>query len=230
MTTVADDPTDARFTLHPEVRECPRCEAPTWGHAECASCGLTLDDRTLESYRARAVAARQWQSLALGALVIAVVCTVAGAAAGYALGARGSDVAARNATRTSAQETATVFRALPRQARFQLHATQLQFLFAPEVLEPAAIRFSPVAVPNQPKPAGTDDLTFVARSDSGWRQLTPDERQLLLVALVRKHQAFLGLAGAADSARCAVVMATRLPDGSERILAIRDRRGQIYVN
>ncbi len=221
-------PIEQAFNQHAEVRECPRCTAETWGRPECPACGLVLDDATLESYATRVAQGKRTQLLALAAIGIALFAGFGGIAFGYALGKR-SVVVERAATMAvRAEETATVFRALPRRVRFQLHATQLQVLYAPAVLTPGAIRFSPVTVPAQEKPRNTDDLTFVARSDSGWRQLSSEERQLLLVALVRKHQAFLGLAGA-DSTACAVVLAARQADGTERILAMRDRRGQLFL-
>ena len=217
------------FTRHVDVTECPRCQGETFRRRTCPLCDLTLDDDNLDAADAARRVIQSRQRAVAVMLVVAAVCGVFGFVTGYALGRRGNVAAAAQATTASEVETDAVYRALPAETRFQLHATQLRFLFNPSVLSPVQVRFTRINVPQQTAPTTGSDLTVVVADRRGWAHLSVDERQVVLGALAESQQRFLGISGEADTTGFAAMIVGRDSKGQERVLGLRDRRGTLFV-
>jgi hypothetical protein len=220
--TLARDAADAadasesdalRFTLHRDCRSCPRCKASTWGQQTCPVCRLVLDDARL----------------ALAAIALVTITALGTGALGYRLGARSVPVAAYADSSITAAAQQRYWNNLPRATQFQLHATQLQLLFRPEMLHVVGLNFKPVAIPGQAPVAGTPDLTMVVSSDSGWLSMATDERRVALAALAKMHQSFLGFSSFQDTTHFAVALKLRAAGGQEQVLGLRDRNGILRV-
>jgi hypothetical protein len=236
--TLARDAADAadasesdalRFTLHRDCRSCPRCKASTWGQQTCPVCRLVLDDATLADARTEAETQARRQRLALAAIALVTITALGTGALGYRLGARSVPVAAYADSSITAAAQQRYWNNLPRATQFQLHATQLQLLFRPEMLHVVGLNFKPVAIPGQAPVAGTPDLTMVVSSDSGWLSMATDERRVALAALAKMHQSFLGFSSFQDTTHFAVALKLRAAGGQEQVLGLRDRNGILRV-
>jgi hypothetical protein len=216
------------FSMHTSWRECPRCAAETHGRRECPTCTLLLDDATLEAHATRLRDHSRRQQLALAGIALVTFTTIAAGGVGFRLGARSVVAASIADSVTGATAQRRYWQSLPAQTRFQLHAQQLQLLFNPKVATIAAIDFKPVSLPDQPARPGVPDLTVVFQSDSAWRTLAKDERQVMLTALSRTHQSFLAFSGLRDTLQYAVMVKSRVPGDADRILALRDRNGNSF--
>lgn len=212
-----------------DIQVCPRCAAQTFGRLECPSCGLALTPEFLADYAAQVQAQRQSRRLALAALTIALACGLVGFSVGYPMGKRSVAVESRAEAAAVDDQAAAVFRGMPRNVQLQLHAARLRMVYDSTVLPVTAVRFSPIAVPNQDASPGQIDLTLVTNVDSVWKRLPYDARQVMLARLSSVHRTYLALAGARDTMGYAIAIAFRAAPGQpESLLALRDRHGQTF--
>ena len=232
MTTMTEDEpqgaAEPSFSRHVGWRECPRCASETHGRRQCPTCELILDDATLEAHTARLQANTRRQRLVLGILALVSITAVAAGGLGFRLGARSIVAASLADSVTGESARQRYFRSLPAQTRFQLHATQLQLLFNPAVATIAAIDFKPIGLTDQPAHPGVPDLTVTFASDSAWRTLAQDQRQVMLTVISKTHQSFLSFSGVRDTLQYAVMVKSRVPGAVDRVLAIRDRNGNAF--
>lgn len=225
--TLSDAP--GSFTRFREMRQCPQCHADTSGRRACPLCELEFDDALVDRVQRAAHAQLKRQIIAVALAVYTAFLVIGTGSIAYALGKRANTVAARLTARATDAQTLHDFRALPADMQRNLHALMIRNLFAPGILPVAGVRFTQIPVDPAHAPTGEiSDLTLVASSDSGWKQRTLDERQVMLTALSRVHQRYLADVGLPDTTHYAVAIAVASLDPSAplRYLAIRMRDGQ----
>ncbi len=223
-------PLRGAYTRYTSLVECPRCFMGTRAEAICPTCHMELSDANIAEEEAVKGQNLHRRGLSLSYVLVAAAVFAMTAPIFYSMGRRSVSVAQAAQTADLAASAQQVWRGLDETTRLSLKRRDYMTLLNPDsVGRVVEVSFAPIPIVGQTAPTGTPDLSLLFKDGDAWKNLTPNTRLLVIAALAKYHQAFLGDAAYPDSTTFAVQIVAPDGHGGLRRLARRDRTGHLDV-